>query len=508
MWVSNLSPVVRLSNVQKSFGSVRALSGVDLSIFSGEVHALLGENGAGKSTLMKILSGTYPFPSYEGQLIFKGQPVQFRGPDDASKAGVAIIHQELSSFLHLTVAENMFVGFWPKSSGLVSWKQMNLEAKRWLDLVGADFSPSSKMNELSTGNQQLVEIAKAVSRGTEIIVFDEPTSSLTPKETERLFKIIQNLRSEGKAVVYISHRMEEIFAIGDRATVLRDGQSVYTSSLKETDEKTLITHMVGRSLDRLFPPKTNVPADEVVFQAKDFTAFNKESKKVFGPLNFSLRKGEVLGFSGLLGSGRSEIMQALMGHEEFSQAGYLYVRGERQTFSNPLQAHQHGLVMISEDRKLDSIFPSRTLDENTSAIRLALKGLLYNLDPMSETERSEKDLKSLRTRYSDLGQSIEELSGGNQQKIVFSRAFQVSPDVLILDEPTRGVDVGAKFEIYQILLDYVATGKSVILISSDLPELMALSDRIVVLFGRKQKGQLERSEFSQTKIMEMSLARS
>jgi D-xylose transport system ATP-binding protein len=506
---------VRLDGVTKDFSGVKALDGVALTAHSGEVLALVGENGAGKSTLMNILSGVYPSGSYQGQILVQGKPVHFQSPLDAEHSGITIIHQELSSFPHLTVAENMWVGHWPKRHGLVDWQLMESSAAEWLEKVGAPFAPEMLMGELSTGGQQLVEIAKALSRDSRLLILDEPTSSLTPNEVERLFKLLKQLRSQGKALIYISHKMEEIYELADRITVLRDGKSVHSALASELTEPDLISHMVGRSLERLFPPPPERPASfmaeapvlavqSLIAQAKGADGGGRK----IGPLSFELRKGEILGFAGLLGSGRSELMQALVGGltTRFDVSGEIRVGGELARYSTPRQALRAGLALVSEDRKRESNLPVRSLLENVSISRLATGSLTKVLNLEDELKACLESLDRFRTRYRDADQAITELSGGNQQKIIIGRILQTSPDVIILDEPTRGVDVGAKYEIYQILFELAAAGKSLLVVSSDLPELMALSDRIMVLAEGHMMGELPREKFSQTEIMRLAVS--
>ncbi|MEK7355241.1 MAG: sugar ABC transporter ATP-binding protein [Bdellovibrionota bacterium] len=502
---------ISLRNVKKTFGGVHALSGVDLTIRSGRILALVGENGAGKSTLMKILSGVIPAGDFEGEITIDGEKIAFSSPRAAEAAGVAIIHQELSAFPSLSVAENLFVGHWPRRGGLVDFDAMATGARALLDRVGAaDLDPMALMNQLSTGAQQLVEIAKALGRESSVLILDEPTSSLTPGESAALFKVLRALRAEGKALVYISHKMEEIFALADEVAVLRDGRSVHQGPASEVDEAKLVSVMVGRPLDRLFPEKpptlrTDVPP---VFVAKEIRV-TCEGKKSLGPLSFELRKGEILGFAGLLGAGRTELFQAMLGGAPAGSVttGTIEVANETLRARNPGHALDHGLAIVGEDRKRDSILPQRSLQENSSISRLSLGSWLKPISPAFETAISTTSLDRLRTRRRDLEQPISDLSGGNQQKVVLARVLQAAPDVLVLDEPTRGVDVGAKFEIYQILFGLAAEGQSLIVISSDLPELMALCDRIAVIADGRLTAVLERPSFSQEAILSAALKR-
>ena len=502
-----MSEIVRLNNVSKTFPGVKALSGVHIQMNAGEVLALVGENGAGKSTLMKILSGTYPAGSFEGEIIVDGKPREFHSPLDAEEAGIAIIHQELSSFSHLSVAENLFVGHWPKKNGLVDWQALDDKAQVLLDRVGARCHPNTLMKDLSVGSQQMVEIAKALSRNSRVLILDEPTSALTPPEVETLFRLIKELKSQGHALVYISHKMEEIYSITDRIVVLRDGQTVHTDLTSNLPEDKLITHMVGRSLERLFPEAPVRTLGEVILKVESFTGTNKEGDRTFGPISFSLRRGEILGFAGLLGAGRSELLQGIFGDESVKLSGTFEFNGKKVNLRSPRQALRHQLAFVGEDRKRDSLLPTRSLDENASIARLASHSLARLVNTLKEFAQSKISLDQLHTRATSPAQLIQELSGGNQQKVIIARALQTQPEVILMDEPTRGVDVGAKYEIYEILFNLVKTNKSLLLVSSDLPELIGLSDRIIVLNQGRQMATFERAQFSQTEIMKMAVAK-
>lgn len=497
--------LVELRGVSKIFPGVRALDNVSLTIRSGEVLALVGENGAGKSTLMKVLSGTYPAGSFTGEILIEGQPVAFRNPLDAEKAGVAIIHQELSGFGHLSVAENIFVGHWHGKAGWVDWQALREEARRWLKAVGCDIDPDRKMSSLAVGQQQMVEIAKALSRKSRVLILDEPTSALTPREVQTLFKLIRELRLQGKGLVYISHKMEEIYELADRITVLRDGQSVHTALASELSEESLITQMVGRPLTGLFPDKPDTAGDEIVLDVQAFKGTSLEGKRLFGPLSFRVRRGEILGIAGLLGAGRSEALQGLFGDPKISTTGQVRLSGRTVRIRSPRAALREGLAFVAEDRKHDSILPKRSLEENVSIARLVSGRLARILDRGAEFDFATKALKKLSTKATGPEQEIQQLSGGNQQKVILARALETAPDVILLDEPTRGVDVGAKYEIYEILFNLAAEGKALIVVSSDLPELMALADRLMVLHEGHQAGELPRAQFSQEKIMTLAV---
>lgn len=497
--------LIRLEKITKTFPGVRALEDVSLTINGGEVLALVGENGAGKSTLMKVLSGNYPQGTFTGKILLEGKEVSFHSPADAEKCGIAIIHQELSSFLHLTVAENLFVGHWPSKMGVVDWDSLREQAQKWLDLVGIPCSVDDRMWDLSVGTQQMIEIAKALARNSRVLILDEPTSALSTQEVERLFRLLKRLRSEGKGLVYISHKMEEIYQLCDRITVLRDGQTVHTASTKELPEEQLVSKMVGRPLNRLFPEAPERTLGEEVLKLEDFSGFNSMGKHLFGPVSLSLRKGEIVGFAGLLGAGRTELLQAIYGDSNTHTTGKLVINGSAVALGSPREALWRKLAFVAEDRKRDSILPARSLEENVSLARLASGSLARWLDNSAEEKRADESLRRFATKTTDAHQLIQNLSGGNQQKVILGRALQTSPGIILLDEPTRGVDVGAKFEIYEILFKLAAAGHALLVVSSDLLELMALSDRIVVLSQGTPTGELPRAEFSQTEIMRRAI---
>jgi D-xylose transport system ATP-binding protein len=501
-----LATLIELREVTKTFPGVKALDRVSLTIEAGECLALVGENGAGKSTLMKVLSGTYPAGSFEGEILVDGKAVSFGNPLDAEHAGIAIIHQELSGFRHLTVAENLFVGHWPQSIwGVVAWEKIREEASHWLRAVGCEADPDQKMSTLAVGQQQMVEIAKALSRKSRVLILDEPTSALTPTEVKTLFGLIHDLRSKGVGLVYISHKMEEVYALADRITILRDGKTVHTAKASELSEAQVITHMVGRPLTGLYPNKPSVIGEEIILDASDFCGTATDGRKLFGPVSFRMRRGEILGIAGLLGSGRSETLRGLFGDPAVKTAGAMTLNGRTLELKSPRAALREGIAYVAEDRKGDSILPGRSLEENVAIARLVSGSLGRVLNPTKETDRTSGSLKRLQTKATGPEQQIQQLSGGNQQKVILARALETSPEVILLDEPTRGVDVGAKYEIYEILFSLAAQGKALIVVSSDLPELMALSDRILVLNAGRQAGEIPREKFSQEAIMTMAV---
>lgn len=500
-----MSFFLELKEISKNFGPVRALSHVSLELRGGEVLALMGENGAGKSTLMKILSGLFPRDEYEGQILLDHQSFDLGSPSDSEKLGIAIIHQELSVFPELTVSENFFVGNWRANRGFVNLESLHAQARHWIDQVGTGIDPEALISELNTGQQQVVEIAKAISKKARILIFDEPTSSLTKQETENLFQIIASLKKQNCGVIYISHRMEEIFRISDRISILRDGQSVANFKTDQVTESKVIEAMVGRQLENLYPQRGAAALGEEWFRCENFRAQRSETSMSFGPLQFGLRRGEILGFGGLLGAGRSEVLSALLGDDSYQTEGQISLSGVSMKLKNLREAYQLRLGLLTEDRKLMSLLPTRSLEENASITRLALTSLTRTQSASFEQEKNREELVKMKTKFHSVDQLITELSGGNQQKVILSRVMQNQPQLIVLDEPTRGVDVGAKFEIYQMIRDWTQTGVSILLVSSDLPELLAMSDRILVMSHRKQVAILERENMTQENIMKWAL---
>jgi len=501
-----MKELIETRKITKDFPGVRALDGIDFTVRGGEVLGLVGENGAGKSTLMRILGGVYPHGTYGGQLLVGGQEVRFGSPLDAEKAGIAIIHQELSTFPHLTVGENMFVGHLPRKGGLVDWDHVYAEADRWLQTVGARCSSKDLMGSLSVGTQQLVEIAKALSRQSNVVILDEPTSALSDNECAILFDLIKKLRTEGKGLVYISHKMDEIYKLCDRIVVLRDGRSVHSDLAKSLDERALISHMVGRSVTNLFPdmPESRC-IGEVMLSVKGLSATNVEGKKVLTEVGLQVRSGEILGLAGLLGAGRSEIFRALFGDRQIAVIGEIIINGFKGKPSSPRKALRRGLVMVPEDRKRQSIFPQRSLNENVAQTRLALRRLFSIIKGAEESALNEESRKRLRVKTTSMDRAIKTLSGGNQQKVVLGRVLQVKPQIILLDEPTRGVDVGAKYEIYEILFSLAASGHALVVVSSELPELLGICDRVAVLSHGRLTATFEKTKFDPKEIMRFAV---
>lgn len=479
--------ILEMENINKSFPGVKALDDVSLKVRPGSVHALMGENGAGKSTLMKILFGMYSRDS--GTIKINGEEVELTTPQESMDHGVSMIHQELQPIPMMTIGENIFLGNYPLGKfNLIDHNHMYEEAKGYLEKVDLRVSPKTMLNELTVSQMQSVEIAKALSKSARIMIMDEPTSSLTSSEVETLFKIIRELTAEGMAIIYISHKMDEILRISDDITIMRDGQYVGTWPAKEMTNASIIKHMVGRELTSLYPPKTNVVHDDVVLQIENFTSPNPLS---FKDCNFQLRKGEILGVGGLVGAQRTELLEAIYGIRS-SIDGKIIKDGKNIKVNNPKDAIKNGIALLTEDRRATGIFGVLSVRDNTSVASLnnyVGKGGL--LDQKKLDILAENSIRRLSIKTPSLETPIKSLSGGNQQKVIISRWLANNPDILILDEPTRGIDVGAKYEIYQIINDLAAEGKSIIMITSEMSELLGVSDRIMVMCEGRISGFLD-----------------
>ena len=495
--------VLEMTDVSKSFPGVKALDHVQLKLRPGKVHALMGENGAGKSTLMKCMFGIYKMD--EGQIRIDGQPVTISDPMDALKKGIAMVHQELQPIPARTVGENIFLGRYPlkKLFGfipVVDHKKMYEDTAALLKKVRMSFDAHQKVGELSVSQMQSVEIAKAVSANCRVLILDEPTSSLTANEVEALFRIIEDLKAENVAIVYISHKMDEILRIGDEVTIMRDGKYIGTWDAKELTTEKIITQMVGRELKNLYPPKNNVPG-EVVFEVKDFTSINPRS---FRHVNFQLRKGEILGVGGLVGAQRTELMEGLFGIRSHS-SGQIFYKGKEMSISRPKDAIDSGIAMLTEDRRGSGIMGVLSVADNISISSLN-KYLDYGvmINGKKVEQLVQDNVKKMNIKTPSSKTQIKSLSGGNQQKVLVGRWLANDPDVLILDEPTRGIDVGAKYEIYCIIEELARSGKSIIMISSEMGELIGMSDRIMVMCDGRVTGFIDGKDATQENIMALA----
>ena len=492
--------VLEMTGVSKSFPGVKALDNVQLKLRPGKVHALMGENGAGKSTLMKCMFGIYKMD--EGQILMDGQPVTISDPMDALTKGIAMVHQELQPIPARTVGENIFLGRYPMKKALgfipvVDHKKMYADTAELLKKVRMNFDPKQKVGELSVSQMQSVEIAKAVSANCRVLILDEPTSSLTANEVEALFRIIDDLRSENVAIVYISHKMDEILRISDEVTIMRDGKYIGTWDSKQLTTDMIITQMVGREMTNLYPPRSNQPG-EVVFEVKDFTSINPRS---FRNVSFQLRKGEILGVGGLVGAQRTELMEGLFGIRSHTTGQILY-KGKEMNISRPKDAIDQGVAMLTEDRRGSGIMVVLSVADNISISSLNQyldRGIAINKKKVEALVQDNVRKMNIKTPSSKT--AIKSLSGGNQQKVLIGRWLANSPDVFILDEPTRGIDVGAKYEIYCIIADLAKEGKSIIMISSEMSELIGMSDRIMVMCDGRVTGFVNGKDATQENIM-------
>ncbi|QHQ63689.1 ATP-binding cassette domain-containing protein [Anaerocolumna sedimenticola] len=492
--------ILTMKGIDKSFPGVHALDHVDFEVKKGEVHALMGENGAGKSTLMKVLTGIYKKDS--GTITYEGRELEFNNPKEAQDAGVVIVHQELNMMGHLTVAQNIFIGREFMKGKLIDDAKMNEEAGKLFDKLNINIDPNEKMNKLTVGKQQMCEIAKAISHDAKVIVFDEPSAALTESEIEELFKIIKDLRSRGLGIVYISHRMDEIKVITDRVTVMRDGGYVGTLITKDSTKNDIINMMVGRVIYEDPKTESNVSKDApVVLKVEHLNA-----GKMVRDVSFELHKGEILGFSGLMGAGRTETARALFGADPI-ESGDIYINGKKVDIKSPMDAVANGIGYLSEDRKRFGIVVQKTVAENTTMAALDnfMSGIFIN--KKKEKEVTKKYIEQLKTKTPSTDQLVVNLSGGNQQKVVIAKWLVRNCDILIFDEPTRGIDVGAKNEIYHLMNELVAEGKSIIMISSEMTEILRMSDRIVVMCEGKKTGEIDIAEATQEKIMNAATLR-
>ena len=494
---------LELKGICKSFPGVKALDNVQLSVRPGTVHALMGENGAGKSTLMKCLFGIYKMDA--GEIYLDGEKIDIKDPDDAMSKGIAMVHQELQPVLARSVGENLFLGRFPtKNYGplkVIDHKKMYEDTKMWLDEVGMDFDPKAQLGSLSIGQMQSVEIAKAVSHQAKVVIFDEPTSSLSDKEVDALFRIMNDLRSKGVAMIYISHKMDEIKRIADDITVMRDGGYVGTWPAAEMTTEQIIAKMVGRELTNVYPDKDNGIGD-VVLEVKDLCSIHPKS---FQHVSFKLRKGEILGFGGLVGAQRTELMEGIFGIRGVA-SGEVYMHGKKVNIKHPIDAMNAGIGLITEDRRGNGIFGCLSIKDNVgvSVYNKYLKAG-FVLDHKKINTVVDDSIKKLRIKTPSMKEHIANLSGGNQQKVIVSRWLANDPDVLIMDEPTRGIDVGAKHEIYEIMNDLAKQGKAIIMISSEMAELLGMSDRVCVMCNGRLTGEItEKEEMSQANVMQFA----
>jgi len=484
---------LRVSGIEKSFPGVKALQNVDFAVKKGTVHVLCGENGAGKSTLMKIINGVYQPDS--GQIYIDEQPVKIGNPMQARNLGISMIFQEMNFVAEMSVEENIFLGRLPVNSlGKVDWKGVRERTLKLLKDENLPYPPDLQLKALTISDIQMLEIIKAISVGSDIIIMDEPTSAITQKEVEKLFEKIAELKAAGVCIIYISHKLDEIFKIADEITVFRDGMVVSSCPVGQTDIDTVIADMVGRKLSGDFP-KEKAEIGELLLEVEGLT-----QRGVFHDINFSLRRGEIVGFAGLMGAGRTEVMRAIFGLDTF-EGGAVKIRGQKVQVKNVRSSIKNGLVMLSEDRRRYGIVPVRSVKENatlSSLQKIVRRGFL---SAKREAELVGRLFGKMRVKTPTIETAIQALSGGNQQKVILSKWMMCEPDILILDEPTRGIDVGAKYEIYKLMSEMASEGKGIIMVSSELPELIGMCDRIYVMHKGTISGEIAREDFSQERIM-------
>lgn len=497
--------ILEMKNITKVFPGVKALDNVNLTVEEGEIHAICGENGAGKSTLMNVLSGIYPYGTYDGDIVYNGEICQFQKIRDSEAKGIVIIHQELALVPLLTIGENMFLGNERGSKAKINWSETFDKADELLRMVGLKDSSKTLIKDIGVGKQQLVEIAKALGKNVKLLILDEPTASLNDTEAKHLLDLLLEFKKQGMTSIIISHKLNEVSYVADRITVIRDGQSITSLDKKKDNfsEDTIISAMVGRSLTDRFP-KREPHVGEVCFEVKNWSVDHPvfDGIKVCDNINFNLRKGEVLGISGLMGAGRTELAMSIFGHSYGTNIrGQIYMNGKEVSFPNVKSAIKAGLAYVTEDRKGNGLILSESICKNTTAAKPEKISKHYILDFDKERQYSEEMAKEMHTKCASVMEDVGNLSGGNMQKVLLGKWLFAEPDILILDEPTRGIDVGAKYEIYCIINKMVAEGKSVIMISSEMPEILGMCDRIYVMNEGKMIAEMSGKEATQEKIM-------
>lgn len=498
--------ILEMNGITKTFPGVKALDNVNLKVKKGEIHALVGENGAGKSTLMNVLSGIYPYGSYEGDIVYDGEICKFKEIKDSEKKGIVIIHQELALVPYMTIAENMFLGNEQGRKMAIDWTKTYGRAEELMKKVGLKEDPHTLIKDIGVGKQQLVEIAKALAKDVKLLILDEPTASLNESDSQALLELMLEFKKQGMTSIIISHKLNEISYVADKITVIRDGSTIETMD-KEVDdfsENRIIRGMVGRELSNRFPARENVKIGEICMEVDHWTVHHPmtPAKKVVDDVSFYVRRGEVVGISGLMGAGRTELAMSLFGHSYGTGiSGTIKMNGKEVHLKNVRQAIDHKLAYVTEDRKGNGLILTNPIYTNTSLAKMDKVSRYGVIDKLKEVQIAEDYRQKLHTKAPSVYQNVGNLSGGNQQKVLLAKWMLTDPDVLILDEPTRGIDVGAKYEIYCIINDLVAAGKSVIIISSELPEVLGMSDRIYVMNEGKMVGEVDGKEATQEIIM-------
>ncbi|BEP28911.1 xylose ABC transporter ATP-binding protein [Helicovermis profundi] len=495
--------ILEMKDIVKEFPGVKALDKVSFNVKKGEIHALVGENGAGKSTLMKVLSGVYSHEEFTGDIILNGKKVLFNSIKDSENANIAIIYQELALVPQMTVGENIYLNHEPLfMKGVIDHEKLYFESQKLLEKIKLDINPRMKVNMFGVGIQQLIEIAKALSKDADVLILDEPTAALTEGEVEILFRILKDLKEKGVTCIIITHKLNEVFALADNVTVLRDGKTISTNSICDLDENKIISMMVGRELSDLFPKEEHT-AGQVVMKVQNFSVYDTEiqGRKLVDNISFEIKKGEILGISGLMGAGRTELVMGLFGAADGKIDGKVFIEGKEVKIKSPHDAIKNKLALVTEDRKGNGLVLEKSIMVNTTLASLdrISKGQILNVN--EEIKFTEKYVRELKTKTPSIEQLVKNLSGGNQQKVVIAKWLMTEPKILFLDEPTRGIDVGAKFEIYMIMNELVKKGVSVVMISSELPEILGMSDRILVMREGKFVSEKMYEEASQENIM-------
>ncbi len=498
--------ILEFHNVTKRFSGVVALSDVSLNIRRGEIHGLCGENGAGKSTLMKILSGVYPWGTYEGSVLYEGRELKLEHSSirQAANEGIAIVYQELTIVPSMTVGENIYLGKEPVERGVINWDKLYADTKQLLEQYKLDIVPQSIVGNLGIGKMQMTEIAKAISRNAQVLILDEPTSALTEAEVEKLMEILEILKSHGVTCIYITHKLEELFRITDTISVLRDGKVITSKPTKELNREMLVSYMVGREMKERFPEGQHTPG-KVILEVEGLHARNPHTnREILKGVSFQLREGEILGIAGLMGSGRTELVATIFGEYGKVTSGVVRLNGQVIEVKNSRQAMAYGIGLVPEDRKTHGLVLIQSILKNISLANLGQFSSLFAIDTDAELKRSLEYAKSLAIKAPNLNVPVDSLSGGNQQKVVISKWLMSQPKVLILDDPTRGIDVGAKFEIYKLIRELAARGMAIIMISSELEEVLGMSDRIMIMHAGRSAGVLDAAEATQEKIMALA----
>jgi methyl-galactoside transport system ATP-binding protein len=489
--------VLEIVNLSKSFAKNKVLDGIDLTVKKGSVVGLMGENGAGKSTMMKCLFGIYS--KDEGHISLLGRPVDFKNPKEALEHGVAMVHQELNQCLDRTVTDNLFLGRYPARLGVVDEAKMHKETAALFASLDMNVDPKKVMRTMSVSQRQMVEIAKAVSYDAKIIVLDEPTSSLTEREVKKLFSIVNNLREKGVSFVYISHKIDEIFEICDEVAVLRDGKMILAKPIQDIDMNQLISAMVGRSLDNRYPDVDNVPGENYL----EVRNLSTKYEPILEDISFTVKKGEIFGLYGLVGAGRSELLEAMFGIRTIS-TGELVVGKRKFRFNNSKEAMDHSFALVTEERKLNGMFGKATIQFNTVITNLASYKTGAILSNRKMRDAAEREVKVMRTKCVSVDELITALSGGNQQKVIIGKWLERQPEVFLMDEPTRGIDVGAKYEIYQLIIKMAKEGKTVVLVSSEMPEILGITNRIAVMSNHRLAGIVDTKDTDQEALLRLS----